>query len=192
MNPLDAVLRAQARIPTPLGPMTAAATARGLAGLWFDGQKHHPGPLAAPVDADDPFIAEARRELAAWFASARARRRGFRVALDPQGTAFQQEVWQLLRGIGCGELARYGELARRLGRPLAARAVGAAVGRNPISLIVPCHRVLGQDGSLTGYAGGLPRKRALLELENALAGALDSNVLGTRESRRRAVAAAAA
>jgi len=167
MNHLDTVMLAQARIDTPLGPMTAAATARGLAGLWFDGQKHHPGPLAAPVDPDNPFIAQARRELSAWFANAAARRRGFAVALDPQGTDFQRGVWQLLQGIGCGDLARYGELARRLGRPQAARAVGAAVGRNPISVIVPCHRVLGQDGTLTGYAGGLPRKRALLELEGA-------------------------
>ncbi len=168
MNDLDTLLLAQARIDTPLGPMTAAATARGLAGLWFDGQKHHPGPLAAPVDANNPFIAQARRELGTWFASAAARRRGFTVALDPQGTAFQRSVWQMLRGIGCGDVARYGDLARRLGRPKAARAVGAAVGRNPISVIVPCHRVLGQDGSLTGYAGGLPRKRALLELEGAV------------------------
>lgn len=165
MTKLDSVLRAQARIDTPLGPMTAAATARGLAGLWFDGQKHHPGPLAAPMDTHDPFIAQARRELAAWFASAAARRRGFAVALDPQGTEFQCSVWQLLLGIGSGERSRYGDLARRIGQPQAARAVGAAVGRNPISIIVPCHRVLGQDGSLTGYAGGLERKRALLELE---------------------------
>ncbi|MBI5716260.1 MAG: methylated-DNA--[protein]-cysteine S-methyltransferase [Burkholderiales bacterium] len=147
--------------------MTAAATARGLAGLWFDGQRHHPGPLAVPMDAHDPFIAQARRELAAWFASAAARRRGFAVALDPQGTEFQRGVWQLLLRIGSGGRSCYGELARRLGHPQAARAVGAAVGRNPISIIVPCHRVLGQDGSLTGYAGGLPRKRALLELEGA-------------------------
>jgi methylated-DNA-[protein]-cysteine S-methyltransferase len=165
MTKLDAMLRAQARIETPLGPMTAAATPRGLAGLWFDGQRHHPGPLAAPTDAHDPFIAQARRELAAWFASAAARRRGFAVALDPQGTEYQRSVWQLLLGVGSGEQSRYGELARRLGQPQAARAVGAAVGRNPISIIVPCHRVLGQDGSLTGYAGGLARKRALLELE---------------------------
>lgn len=172
MNTLDTVVLAQARIDTPLGPMTAAATARGLAGLWFDGQKHHPGPLAAPVASDNPFIAQARRELGAWFANAATRRRGFAVALDPQGTEFQCSVWRLLQGIGCGELARYGDLARHLGRPQAARAVGAAVGRNPISVIVPCHRVLGQDGSLTGYAGGLPRKRALLELEGAVGGGL--------------------
>lgn len=185
MNRLDTTMLAQARIDTPLGPMTAAATARGLAGLWFDGQKHHPGPLAAPMDDDNVHIAQARRELGAWFATAAARRRGFAVPLDPQGTAFQRSVWQLLRGIGCGELAHYGDLARRLGRPLAARAVGAAVGRNPLSVIVPCHRVLGQDGSLTGYAGGLPRKRSLLELE----GALDAGAAKTAAGFALAVAA---
>jgi methylated-DNA-[protein]-cysteine S-methyltransferase len=174
-------LVAQARIETPLGPMTAAATAKGLAGLWFDGQRHHPGPLAAPVDEDNAFIAQARRELAAYFGrqagrargdrAARAPFAGFTVPLDPQGTAFQQRVWQRLVRIGDGRCSHYGELARQLGRPEAARAVGAAVGRNPISIIVPCHRVLGRDGSLTGYAGGLQRKSALLQLEDAAAGA---------------------
>jgi methylated-DNA-[protein]-cysteine S-methyltransferase len=171
VNKLDTTLVAQARIDTPLGAMTAAATARGLAGLWFDGQRHHPGPLAAPVDADHPFIAQARRELAAWFADASARRRGFAVALDPQGTEFQRAVWQRLLAIGCGQQARYGEIAHQLGRAAAARAVGAAVGRNPISIIVPCHRVLGHDGALTGYAGGLARKQALLDLEAGRAAA---------------------
>jgi methylated-DNA-[protein]-cysteine S-methyltransferase len=160
-------LVAQGRIETPLGTMTAAATAKGLAGLWFDGQRHHPGPLAVPVDPHNRFITEARRELTAWFASGPVRQRGFTVALDPQGTPFQLSVWQLLLRIGCGRTERYGDLARRLGRPDAARAVGAAVGRNPLSIVVPCHRVIGQDGSLTGYAGGLDRKRALLELEGA-------------------------
>ena len=159
---------AQARLGTPLGTMTAASTARGLAGLWFDGQRHHPGPIEAPVNERDPYIAQARRELTAYFGSGGARAAGFDVPLDAQGTPFQQSVWALLRTIRCTQLSRYGELARRLGRPQAARAVGAAVGRNPLSIIVPCHRVLGQDGSLTGYAGGLPRKRALLRLEGAL------------------------
>jgi len=167
-NALNSVLVAQARIPTPLGPMTAAATARGLAGLWFDGQRHHPGALTAPVQADHPHLALAQQELAAWFDDSAARDRGFRVPLDLQGTPFQRAVWQLLQAIPCGGSARYGEIARRLGRPQAARAVGAAVGRNPVSLIVPCHRVLGQDGSLTGYAGGLPRKQALLALEGVV------------------------
>ncbi len=168
MNPTASPLVAQARLDTPLGPMTAAATALGLAGLWFDGQQHHPGPLDAPVDEHHPHIAQARQELSRYFASAAARGAGFKVALDPQGTPFQRSVWALLRRIGCGELSRYGELASQLGRPRAARAVGAAVGRNPLSIIVPCHRVVGQDGALTGYAGGLARKRALLRLEGAL------------------------
>lgn len=158
-------LRAQGRIDTPLGPMTAAATAHGLAGLWFDGQRHHPGALAVATDDSDPFIAQARRELAAYFAQ--GGRTPFRVPLDPAGTPFQREVWQLLGQIEAGQLLRYGEMAMQLGRPQAARAVGAAVGRNPISVIVPCHRVVGQDGSLTGYAGGLARKQALLTLEGA-------------------------
>ena len=149
--------------------MTAAATARGLAGLWFDGQQHHPGPLAAPVDAANVHIALVRRELGTYFANTGKRATGFNVALDPQGTPFQRSVWQQLLRISCGDTSRYGELARQLGRPQAARAVGAAVGRNPVSIVVPCHRVLGQHGTLTGYAGGLPRKQALLRLEGALA-----------------------
>jgi methylated-DNA-[protein]-cysteine S-methyltransferase len=153
---------AQGRIHTPLGPMTAAATERGLAGLWFDGQQHHPGALGAPHDDGQRFIAQARRELAAYFAGARVR---FRVPLDAQGTPFQRAVWQALMSIPSGRHESYGALAARLGRPAAARAVGAAVGRNPVSIVVPCHRVLGSGGALTGYAGGLERKRALLALE---------------------------
>ena len=156
---------AQCHISTPLGPMTLAATTHGLAGAWFDGQAHHPGPLTAPVLESNRFLLQARTELADFFA---ARRQRFEVPLDPQGTDFQQAVWLVLRGIPCGALHRYGEIARQLGKPDAARAVGAAVGRNPLSVIVPCHRVVGRDGSLTGYAGGLPRKQALLSLEGAL------------------------
>jgi methylated-DNA-[protein]-cysteine S-methyltransferase len=127
---------AQARAETPLGPVTMVATERGLAGLWFDGQKHHPGPIDVP--------------------------------LDPQGSDFQRAVWAALRDIAAGRTTSYGALARQLGREArAARAIGAAVGRNPLSVIVPCHRVLGGDGALTGYAGGLDRKRALLKLEGA-------------------------
>lgn len=158
-------LIAQARIDTPLGPMTAAATAHGLAGLWFDGQRHHPGDLAAPVDAHDRHIALLRRELAAYWASGGRTR--FSVALDPQGTAFQREVWRALAAIAPGRVDGYGAIASRLGRPQAARAVGAAVGRNPVSIVIPCHRVLGRDGALTGYAGGLERKAALLRHEGA-------------------------
>lgn len=160
---LDPLVLAQATIPSPLGPMLLAATARGLAGCWFTGQAHHPGPLAAPEAPEDRFIAQAARELAAYWQDAAGTR--FRVALDPQGTPFQQAVWQALLDIPAGSTSTYSTLARALGRPMAVRAVGAAVGRNPLSIIVPCHRVLGSDGSLTGYAGGLPRKRDLLARE---------------------------
>lgn len=161
---------AQSRIDTPLGPLTAAATAAGLAGLWFDGQRHHPGPLEAPVTAANPHIEAARRQLARYWRDGRAGADAggaFTVPLDAQGTPFQRSVWQLLLQIPSGQSCSYAELARRLGQPRAARAVGAAVGRNPLSVIVPCHRVVGSDGSLTGYAGGLPRKQALLQLEGA-------------------------
>lgn len=156
------LITAQCRIDTPLGAMTLAATDRGLAGAWFDGQQHHPGPIDAPVDASQRWLQQAARELAEFYAG---RRRAFEVPIDALGTPFQRSVWQALQRIPCGELQRYGALAAALGRPAAARAVGAAVGRNPVSVIVPCHRVVGADGSLTGYAGGLPRKRALLALE---------------------------
>jgi methylated-DNA-[protein]-cysteine S-methyltransferase len=159
-------LVAQARLDSPLGPLTAAATAEGLAGLWFDGQAHHPGPLAAPVDPGQRHIAQARAELQHFWSG--PAQRPFRVALDPQGTDFQRRVWQALRRIAVGRVSTYAAIAAAIGAPTAARAVGAAIGRNPLSIIVPCHRVLGHDGSLTGYAGGLARKQALLELERAL------------------------
>jgi methylated-DNA-[protein]-cysteine S-methyltransferase len=158
-------ITAQCRIDTPLGAMTLAATERGLAGAWFDGQAHHPGPIDAPVDPSQRWLQQAAHELAGFFAG---RRQHFEVPIDAAGTPFQRSVWQALQHIPPGQLDRYGELAARLGRPEAARAVGAAVGRNPVSVIVPCHRVVGADGSLTGYAGGLPRKQALLALEGAL------------------------
>jgi methylated-DNA-[protein]-cysteine S-methyltransferase len=165
MTPQNLV--AQARLDSPLGPVTVAATERGLAGLWFDGQAHHPGPLDAPVDAQQPFIAQARKELEAyWRAGARGR---FKVRLDAHGTAFQQAVWRSLLAIPAGHTSTYAAVAAAAGSPRAVRAAGAAIGRNPVSIIVPCHRVLGGNGSLTGYAGGLERKRALLELEGALA-----------------------
>jgi methylated-DNA-[protein]-cysteine S-methyltransferase len=159
-------LVAQARLDSPLGPLTAAATERGLAGLWFDGQAHHPGPLDAPVDAQQPFIAQARKELEAyWDGSASS---GFKVRLDAQGTPFQLAVWRSLLAIPAGRTSTYADVAAAAGSPRAVRAAGAAIGRNPLSIVVPCHRVLGRDGSLTGYAGGLDRKQALLRLEGAL------------------------
>jgi methylated-DNA-[protein]-cysteine S-methyltransferase len=156
-------ITAQARATTPLGDILLAASEHGLAGLWFDGQTHHPGVLCAPEDAAQRHIARALAELDDYWQRPRS---GFETPLDVRGTEFQRLVWRALREIAPGSTVTYRELASRIGRPEAARAVGAAVGRNPISIIVPCHRVVGTDGSLTGYAGGLPRKRSLLELES--------------------------
>jgi methylated-DNA-[protein]-cysteine S-methyltransferase len=160
-------LVAQARFDSPLGPLTAAATGKGLAGLWFDGQAHHPGPLDAPENPRHPVLAQACRELDAYWKDAGAGA-GFRVPLDLQGTDFQRKVWRALLKIRPGSTSTYAAIAARAGSPAAVRAAGAAIGRNPVSVIVPCHRVLGRNGSLTGYAGGLGRKRALLQREGAL------------------------
>ncbi len=157
-------LVAQARLDSPLGPITLAATDQGLAGLWFDGQAHHPGRLDAPVDPQQPFIAQARLELDAYWQGGPIHR--FRVRLDAQGTPFQRAVWAALIAIPAGRTSTYAAVAAAAGSPSAVRAAGAAIGRNPVSIIVPCHRVLGRDGSLTGYAGGLERKQALLRLES--------------------------
>lgn len=151
---------------SPLGTMLLAASDRGLAGTWFLGQRH--GPVEAPgrhVD-DHPVLAATVRQLRAYFAGERA---AFDLPLDlAAGTPFQQSVWQALLAIPAGSTTSYGDLGRLLGRPQAARAVGAAVGRNPVSIVVPCHRVIGTAGALTGYAGGIARKTALLRLEGAL------------------------
>lgn len=169
--------RVQTRIATPLGDVRLAASPRGLAGLWFDGQRHQPvdrldGPDAWPTDPDHPVMAAAAAQFLEYL---QGRRSTFDLPLDlAAGTAFQQEVWQALAEIPHGAVTTYAALARDLGRPMAVRAVGAAVGRNPVSVVVPCHRVLGSDGTLTGYAGGLPRKTALLRLEGALPAALHS------------------
>jgi methylated-DNA-[protein]-cysteine S-methyltransferase len=161
---LAARCTAQALVDTPLGPVRIARTANGLAGLWFEGQKHHPGALKAPMLPTDPLLREAAAQLQRYFAGDAS---AFALPLDLQGTPFQRAVWEALLRIPAGRTCSYGELARAIGRPSAVRAVGAAVGRNPASLVVPCHRVLGQDGSLTGYAGGVQRKQSLLQLEAA-------------------------
>jgi len=155
-------IEAQARIQTPLGELTVAASSKGVAGVWFDAQSHHPGPLSAPLDATHPQIVGAVLALDDYF---RGRRPVRLPALDAEGTLFQQAVWRVLGEIAVGDTTTYGEIAHRIGRSAAVRAVGVAVGRNPISILVPCHRVIGRDGSLTGYAGGLPRKQALLAHE---------------------------
>ena len=156
----------QARYASPLGPMIVAATDAGLAGLWFEGQRHLPDTSGWPLAPAHPVLVEAVAQLRDYFGGRRTR---FELPLDLQGgTAFQQSVWQALLAIPAGGTTSYGDIGQRVGRPAAVRAVGAAVGRNPVSIVVPCHRVLGRDGSLTGYAGGLERKSALLALEGAI------------------------
>lgn len=157
-------ITAQARYDTPLGRVLIARTERGLAGLWFESQKWHPESIDAPERADDELLQEAASQIGDYFAGRRTR---FELPLDLHGSPFQRSVWQALCEIESGATRSYGEIARHIGTPQAVRAVGAAVGRNPVSVIVPCHRVVGHQGSLTGYAGGLDRKRALLALEGA-------------------------
>ena len=155
----------QTRYASPLGTMIVAATARGLAGVWFEGQKHVPDSSGWPDEPRHPVLRQAVAQLREYF---NGERTSFDLPLDLQGgTPFQQSVWQALLSIPCGGTMSYGSLSQRIGHPAAVRAVGAAVGRNPVSVIVPCHRVLGAKGSLTGYAGGLERKSALLQLEGA-------------------------
>jgi methylated-DNA-[protein]-cysteine S-methyltransferase len=159
-----AALTAQATVSTPLGPVLLARTALGLSGTWFEDQRWHPGPLAAPVIDNDPLLRAAACQLTRYF-EGHAEDFSVPLDLDSQGTPFQRSVWAALRRLPRGQTCSYAALAQALGRAGAARAVGAAVGRNPISVIVPCHRVLGAQGALTGYAGGLARKVSLLALE---------------------------
>lgn len=160
----------QTHLPSPLGLLRLSATPRGLSGLWFAQQhRHAPAAMAWPeVTAQAwPVFQQAERFVHDYFnwtpGQAPAR---FAGALDlSAGTAFQQAVWQALLRIAPGQVQSYAQLAASIGHPQATRAVGAAIGRNPVSLIVPCHRVLGATGRLTGYAGGLDRKAALLRQE---------------------------
>lgn len=151
---------------SPLGRMLLAAVGERLLGVWFDDQAHLPDLSACASNPDHPVLQRTALQLTQYFAG---QRRKFDVPLaSVSGTAFQQSVWHALQDIPFGSTSSYGELAARIGKPAAVRAVGAAVGRNPLSIIVPCHRVIGAGGNLTGYAGGLPRKTALLTLEGAL------------------------
>jgi methylated-DNA-[protein]-cysteine S-methyltransferase len=161
-------------IGSPVGPLTLVATGGALAGLYMERQRHRPPAeaLGAPVSpgpaegADGALLAEAAAQLRAYFAG---RMTAFDLPLALAGTAFRQQVWAALREIPYGETTSYGELAAHLGQPSAARAVGLANGRNPVSIVVPCHRVVGSAGGLTGYGGGLARKRYLLNLEQQVA-----------------------
>ncbi len=144
---------------TPIGELLLTADADGaLTAVHLPGRHGS----TAGIQRDDELLEPARRQLTEYFAG---ERRDFDLPLRPAGAAFQKQVWEALLKIPYCETASYGEIARELGHPTASRAVGAANGRNPIAIVVPCHRVIGSDGSLTGYAGGLECKRALLDLE---------------------------
>jgi methylated-DNA-[protein]-cysteine S-methyltransferase len=146
--------------------MRLAASSQGLCGLWFEGDPHQPDLAAIPMQPQHPLFLQAMQQLHAYFAGELQK---FELPLDlSRGTPFQQAAWQALRALPYGSSTSYGALSAAIGRPRAMRAVGAAIGRNPVSIIVPCHRVIGANGALTGYAGGLPRKQALLQLEGVL------------------------
>lgn len=148
-------------IASPVGDLTLVASDGALTGVYFPGHRHGPD-VGTFGERDDGVFAQAVRQLSEYFASERTR---FDLPLAPRGDAFQQKVWMLLRDIPYGQTRNYGQLAASLGDRNLARAVGAANARNPLSIIVPCHRVIGSDGNLVGYAGGLDRKRFLLALE---------------------------
>jgi methylated-DNA-[protein]-cysteine S-methyltransferase len=152
-----------AYVDSPIGRILLSANGKALTGLYTNAEQRPPQLGADWVeDANFGPLPAAARQLAEYFAGSR---RDFDVPLSFQGTEFQQRVWRMLTTIQYGETCSYGDLARRLDNPGASRAVGLANGRNPISIIVPCHRVIGADGSLTGYGGGLERKRWLLAHE---------------------------
>ncbi|MEU1038823.1 methylated-DNA--[protein]-cysteine S-methyltransferase [Streptomyces sp. NPDC005551] len=152
-------------IDSPYGPLTLVATDGVLSGLYMAGQRHRPSEEHFGDPDDTPF-AETRAQLDAYFAG---ESKDFDLPLHLDGTPFQRSVWEQLRLIPYGETRSYGELAALLGKPGASRAVGLANGRNPVGIIVPCHRVVGADGGLTGYGGGLDRKRRLLDFERGAA-----------------------
>jgi methylated-DNA-[protein]-cysteine S-methyltransferase len=157
-----------ARIETPIGKLLLVGAKDGarlaLRGIYFEGAPHGSGAVPAAAREDAGAFAEVRAQLDAYFDG---RRSAFDLPLAPVGTEFQRRVWTALSSIPYGTTTTYAAIARSIGKPRAVRAVGAANGKNPLSIVVPCHRVIGQDGTLTGYAGGLPRKRRLLELESA-------------------------
>jgi methylated-DNA-[protein]-cysteine S-methyltransferase len=153
------------QVRSPVGPLTLVASERGLAAILWPEDPPGRVPLAVAEEAPDhPVLQEAERQLAEYFAG---RRTEFDLPLDPSGTPFQQKVWSALRRIPFGETRTYAEVATQIGHPGAARAVGAASGRNPLSIVAPCHRVIGTRGALTGFAGGLEVKARLLAFERA-------------------------
>ena len=152
------------RYESPLGSILLAADQTGLTGAWFDGQKYFPSFSDGDFfENETPVLTEAKHWLSLYFSG---KEPDFLPPLHPQGSSFRQAVWNVLLTIPRGQTMTYGEIARRL-NVCSAQAVGGAVGHNPISILIPCHRVVGSDGSLTGYAGGLARKEWLLHLEGA-------------------------
>jgi len=153
-------------VDSPIGPLTLVADGDALACLYMEIHRHAPGfEEYGPEDPGDSVVLkEAERQLAEYFAGERT---DFELPLAAEGTPFQRRVWAALCDIPYGETISYGELARRIGQPTASRAVGLANGKNPISIVVPCHRVIGSSGKLIGYGGGLDRKQTLLELEQS-------------------------
>ena len=151
---------------SPLGRLLLAATGDKLVGVWFEGQAHLPDRSAWPSDPDHPVLQQTQAQLSDYFAG---RRTTFDLPLDMHsGTDFQQTVWRALLAIPTGTTCSYGALSAAIGKPSAVRAVGGAIGRNPLGIVIPCHRVIGANGALTGYTGGLQHKVALLKLEGAL------------------------
>jgi methylated-DNA-[protein]-cysteine S-methyltransferase len=160
-------------MPSPIGELLLTSDDDGLTGLYMEGQDEPLNAEGCRLD-DDDVLSLARRQLAAYFAGLLT---VFDVKLHLLGTAFQQRVWNGLLTIPFGRTTSYGALATELGQPMAMRAVGLANGRNPVSIIVPCHRVIGRDGSLTGYGGGIERKRWLLAHEQRVAARGDGRLL---------------
>lgn len=149
---------------TVLGKTIVAGNEQGLAGVWFEDQRHFAGMQAAWLHEETELLNSAKQQLLAYFSG---ELQTFDLPLAPQGTEFQERVWQALQGIEYGQTCSYGDLANQLNQPKAVRAVGAAIGKNPLSIIIPCHRVLGSQKQLTGYAGGLERKQWLLQWEQS-------------------------
>jgi methylated-DNA-[protein]-cysteine S-methyltransferase len=162
-------MRSHVVLPSPVGPLTVVAEDGAITHVHLGEAKHGPvdDELGVPAEADEEPLAAAAAQLAAYFAGDL---REFDLPLAPRGDTFHQRVWALLREIPYGQTRSYGDLARALGDRNLAQAVGTANGRNPIAIVIPCHRVIGSDGSLVGYAGGLDRKRFLLALEEPSAG----------------------
>jgi methylated-DNA-[protein]-cysteine S-methyltransferase len=154
----------QSQTTSPLGDVLLAATEQGLAGVWFaQGQLHMPDSSNWVTDEAHPTLLAAAQQLHDYFSG---QRQSFDLPLQPAwGTPFQRAVWQALQRIPYGRTSTYGDIARDIGNPKAVRAVGAAIGQNPHTIVVPCHRVVGTNGALTGFAGGIERKKHLLALE---------------------------